>query len=169
MRTVAGDQRGMTLMEVLFAVAIIGVGLAALSAAIPIGAYGIREGGQLSTAVFLANQRLEQVRNARWEEGPPCVDKVGVSASTTVAPAGTCAGATATTFADEASLTAPYTGFARTVRITGCDVGVGCDGIVDANMRQATVTVTYRPMTGIGATAAGTTKAATVSMYVSRR
>ena len=169
MRALSADQRGMTLMEVLFAVAIIGIGLAALSAAIPIGAYGIREGTQLSTAVFLANQRLEQLRNARWEEGPPCVDKLGVSASTTVAPAGTCAGATATTFPDEANLAAPYAGYGRTVRITSCDVGGVCNGIADATMRQVTVTVTYRPMTGIGATAAGTTKAATVSMYISRR
>ena len=34
---------------------------------------------QLSTATFLANERLEQVRNARWESEPRPVDELGVS------------------------------------------------------------------------------------------
>src|SRR5262245_44377170 len=49
---------------------IIGVGLLALSSAIPLVAYGMREGNQLSTVTFLANQRLEQVRNAPGRVGP---------------------------------------------------------------------------------------------------
>ena len=77
MRALTGDQRGATLMEVLIAMAIIAVGVWALAAAIPLAAYGIQEGNQLSTATFLVNQRLEHVRNARWEESP-CVDALGV-------------------------------------------------------------------------------------------
>ena len=65
-RALIADVRGMTIAEVLIAVGIIGVGLLALCSAIPIAAYGINEGSQLSTATFLANQRMEQVRNARW-------------------------------------------------------------------------------------------------------
>ena len=62
MRRLVLDERGMTVAEVLIAVVIIGVGLVALSSAIPLAAYGIQEGNQLSTATFLANQRLEQIR-----------------------------------------------------------------------------------------------------------
>jgi len=167
-RKLIRDQQGATLIEIMIAVGIIGIGLWALSAAIPLAAYGIQEGKQLSTSTFLANQRLEQTRNARWEEGPPCVDSLGISASTTAAPAGSCAGG-GTTFPDENPVAAPYTDYARTVRITSCGVGAGCNGIVDADMRQVVVTVTYRPMTGIGVSAAGTAKASTVTMYMARR
>ena len=158
----------MTLVEVLLATAIIGIGLTALAAAIPMAAYGIHEGNYLSTATFLANQRLEHVRNAVWEQGAPCADKVGISASATVAPTSTCPGA-AVTFADETPLAAPYATFSRTTRITSCGVGAGCNGIVHGDLRQVTVTVTYRPMTGKGLSPIGTEKLTTVSMYLARR
>src|SRR5262245_42162064 len=97
------DARGMTLVEVLVAIGIIGVGLAALASAIPISTYGIQEGNQLSTATFLANQRLEQVRNAAWSQNP-ALDELGISSSSTSAPqvSGT------TTFPDERAVAAPY-------------------------------------------------------------
>jgi hypothetical protein len=162
-------------MEVMIAMGIIGVGLWALSAAIPLAAYGIHEGSHLSTATFLANQRLEQVRNATWEDGPPCLDKLGVSASSTAAPVESCGGG-GTTFPDEnpvvpvppAALN-PYADYTRVVRITSCGVGAGCNLIVDNDLRQVDVTVTYRPMTGIGVSATGTAKATTVTMYVAKR
>jgi prepilin-type N-terminal cleavage/methylation domain-containing protein len=100
------DQRGMTLAEVIIAVAIIGVGLVALSSAIPLGAYGVQEGNQLSTATFLANQRMEQVRNALWPDRASGKDRLGLSASSTAAPVGT----DGVTFADENPMTAPYAG-----------------------------------------------------------
>ncbi len=77
MRRLVASQRGMTVAEVLIASAIIGTGLVALSAAIPLASYGLQEGSQLSTASFLATQRIEQVRNARWEAGPPLTDDLG--------------------------------------------------------------------------------------------
>ncbi len=168
------DERGMTLAEVLIAVAIIGVGLVALSSAIPLAAYGIQEGNQLSTATFLANQRLEQIRNTTWQAARPApavpavaaVDKLGVSASSTAAPVGDGG---VITFPDEVPLGAPYAGYTRTVRITSCDAGPGCGGIVHADLRQVTVTVSYRPMTGIGVAPAATTKSAVVTMYVTKR
>ena len=156
---------GLTLMEVLIATAIIGLGLIALSSAIPIAAYGIQEGNQLSTATFLANQRMEQARNAVWQASP-AVDKLGISASDTVAPIGDGG---AVTFPDETPVAAPYTGYTRTVRIKDCSVAPGCAGVVDAALRQVTITVGYRPMTGVGVAAVGAVKTATISMYVSQR
>jgi prepilin-type N-terminal cleavage/methylation domain-containing protein len=165
MFTRVGNQRGMTLMEILAAVAIIAVGLVALSSAIPLAAYGIQEGNQLSTATFLANQRMEQVRNAVWQAGPPAVDKLGASPSTTTAPSN----GAVTTFPDESPIAAPYSGYTRTVRITDCGAGAGCGGIVDSTLRQVTVRVSYSPMTGIGVAEAGRTKSATITMYITQR
>jgi prepilin-type N-terminal cleavage/methylation domain-containing protein len=162
-------QRGLTIVEILIACAIIGVGLVALSSAIPIAAYGIQEGNQLSTATFLANQRLEQVRNAEWRAAQgvaPAVDTLGLSASATTAPVDGDGGIT---FADEMPLEPPYTGYTRTVRIVSCGAGAGCGGIVSADLRQITVTVTYRPMTGIGLAAPTATKSAILTMYIARR
>ena len=64
------DQRGMTVPEILAAVVVIMVALVALASAIPISAYGIQEGSQLTTATFLANQRLEQVKLKQWTVKP---------------------------------------------------------------------------------------------------
>ncbi len=159
------DQRGMTVPEILAAVVVIMVALVALASAIPISAYGIQEGSQLTTATFLANQRLEQVKLKQWTVKPD-VDLIGVSASATAAPQQ--AGVT-TTFPDENPVAAPYTQFTRTVRITDCGTGAGCGGVVHAGLKQVTVTVSYQPLTGQGQAAAGTTKSAIVSLVVARR
>ena len=161
MRRRVTNQHGMTLAEVLVAIAIIGVGLAALAAAIPIAGYGIQEGRRVSTATFLANARLEQAKNAVWTTTPD-VDNLGVSS-------GSAAPQTAgiTTFPDENPIAAPYTAYTRTVRVTDCSAGGGCAGITNANLRQVTVTVTYRPLTGVGQSPA--TKSATVTMLIAKR
>jgi type II secretory pathway pseudopilin PulG len=158
-----GDRRGITLVEVIVAVGIITIGLSALLAAVPFASYGTREGYQLSTATFLANERLEQVRNARWESEPRPVDELGVSPTPASAPE---SGAT-TTFSDEAALPAPYGDYARAVRIIDCGGGGGCGGIAKADLRQVTISVTYRPMTGVGGT--GIAKAAAVTTLIARR
>lgn len=162
MSALLADQRGMTLAEILVAIGIIGVGLAALASAIPISTYGIQEGSQLSTATFLANQRLEQVRNAVWSQNP-AVDNLGVSASASAAPQ---SGGT-TTFPDEAALAAPYSQYARQVRIADCSAGGGCQSIVSDKLRQVTVTVSYRPLTGVGQASA--VKPVAVTMLIARR
>src|SRR5262249_17826946 len=109
------DQRGATLAEVLVAVAIIGVALTALASAVPLANYAIQEGHQLSAATFLATQRLEEVRRARWI-ARPSTDDLGVSSPTTAPPQRDGV----TTFGDEDRLPAPFAGYARQVRILDC-------------------------------------------------
>jgi Tfp pilus assembly protein PilV len=151
-----------TLSEVLMAVAIIAVGLLALLGAIPVASYAIQEGNQLSTGAFLANQRLEEVKNAQWTASP-AVDALGISASSSSAPqsAGT------TTFPDEAPMAAPYATYTRVVRVTDCGVA-GCVGITNVRLRQVTVTVSYYPMTGAGQVAA-IAKSVVASTLVTQR
>jgi len=164
MLTTFRNKDGMTLAEILVAVAIIGIGLIALASVIPLASYGMQEGNQLSTATFLVNQRLEQVRNASWTASP-AVDSIGISASATVPPQ---SGGT-TTFPDESPMAAPYAGYSRTVRIQDCSTGGGCGGITNAGLRQITVTVSYTPLTGVGQAASGTTKSAVLTMYTAQR
>ena len=149
------DQRGFTVAELLAASVVIGIALLALLQTIPISAYGIQEGSQQSTAVFLANGRMEQVKNAQWT-AVPLADTLGVSASATVAP---------TTFPDES----PMAGYTRQVRISDCSVAPGCGGVQTPDMRQATVTVSYAPMTGVGGPAAGATKSVVVTLIISQK
>jgi len=157
----------MSLAEILVACVIIAVGLVGLLSAVPTASYGIQEGRQLSTATFLANQRLEQIRNAQWVQCP-AADTLGVSASASVAPN---AGALIT-FPDENPMAAPYGGYSRTVRITTSqpdDPCVGGVGGPNVGLRQVVVTVSYRPSTATGLSAGGTTKSAIVTMMVAQR
>ncbi|HET8533447.1 MAG TPA: prepilin-type N-terminal cleavage/methylation domain-containing protein [Methylomirabilota bacterium] len=184
MRRVFSDQRGMTLAEVLVALPIITIGLIALLSAIPLSTYATQEGRQTSTATFLANQRLEQVRNAQWTAtcqvdavtgvvvpGAAIVtDKVGVSASPTAAPQDP---SPAVTFADESPMAAPYTGYSRQVRITNwvapaptCDAAGVMSG---TGIRQATVTVTYTPLSATGKNAVSGTRSVSVTMQIAQR
>lgn len=165
----APDERGMTLVEILIAIGIIGVGLAALASVIPVSSYGIQEGNQLSTATFLSNQRLEQVRNARWSGTAACpvpagsFDQLGLSASSSAAPQ-SCG---TTTFPDETTVATPYTQYSRQVRVIDCGAGAGCQGVVSANLRLVTVTVGYRPLTGVGQAPA--VKQVGVTMLLAKR
>jgi len=173
MRTLISSERGMTLAEVLVALPIITIGLLALLSAIPISTYATQEGSQTSTATFLANQRLEQVRNAQWTATcPATADSLGVSASATAAPTD---GGGVTTFADENPIAAPYTAYTRQVRITDsvastttCNVATGV--ITGAyGIRTVTVTVTYRPLSATGASAVSGSRAVAVNMQVTQR
>jgi prepilin-type N-terminal cleavage/methylation domain-containing protein len=158
------DARGLTLIEVMIAAGVIAIGLSALLAAVPFAAFGTREGFQLSTATFLANERLEQVRNARWESTPRPLDDLGVSSGATSAPARTGM----ITFPDEAALPAPHEQYGRVVRIADCGAGA-CSGIARNDLRQVTVTVDYRPMTGVGVADPDRRKSVTVTTFISKR
>jgi type II secretory pathway pseudopilin PulG len=170
LRFVAADQAGMSLAEILIACVVIAVGLVGLLSAIPLASYGMQEGRQLSTATFLANQRLEQVRNATWVQCPVAAasDTLGVSASANVAPT---AGAL-TTFPDENPMAAPYADYSRTVRITASQPADACPGGAygpNVGLRQVVVTVSYRASTGRGVAAAGTRKSAIVTMLFAQK
>lgn len=176
-----GDQRGLSLVEVLVASLLIAIGLVSVMYVVPISSYGVQEGKQMSTATFLAEQRLEEVRNAAWrlrDASLPTTnpnredDCLGVSAAGAAPSSDRCArtspttctkGTACATFPDEANVD----GFARQVRVTDCSGGAGCSGIIDANLRLVTVTVTYTPLSGAGVGAA--TKPMSVSLLVARR
>ena len=142
------NDRGITLAEVLIAAAILSIGLAALMAVVPVASYAVQDGNQTSAATFLAQQRLEQVRNAAWTALSDCI---GLSPNTTSppapSPAGTC-GATAVTYPDEATVSG-FAQYARTVRITDCGV-TPCEAVTSSAMRLVRVTVTYRPLSAAG-------------------
>jgi len=184
MRRLLSTESGMTLAEVLVALPIITIGLLALLSAIPISTYATQEGSQTSTATFLANQRLEQVRNARWTavcQSDPVTgltvagaavetDKVGVSASSTAAP--TDPGATVT-FADESPMASPYAAYSRRVRITNsvapaptCDAAGNMTG---TGTRGVTVTVTYSPLSATGKNAVSGPRSVAVNMEITQR
>jgi prepilin-type N-terminal cleavage/methylation domain-containing protein len=58
----SGGQAGFTLAEILVALAIISVGIIAVAMGFGYGVDGVEAGRQQSTAVFLAEQRLEQAK-----------------------------------------------------------------------------------------------------------
>jgi type II secretory pathway pseudopilin PulG len=149
------NEHGLTLAEILIATAVLALGLAALMTVVPVASFGVQDGNQTSTATFLAQQRLEQVRNGTWDAATDCV---GLSPNATSAPApspaGTC-GALAVTYPDEAAVPG-FTQYARTVRISDCGVSP-CGGTTSPAMRLVTVTVTYRPTSATGGSASNTT------------
>ena len=184
MRRFVDDQRGMTLAEVLVALPIIMIGLIALLSAIPLSTYATQDGSQTSTATFLANQRLEQVRNAQWfatcnvdvatglviPGAALTTDPVGLSPPSTSAPKDP---SNAVTFADESPMSSPYARYSRQVRIADsvaaaptCDAAGNLSG---TGVRQVTVTVTYTPLSATGKNAVSGPRSVSVTMQVAQR
>lgn len=127
-------QAGFTLAEILVACAIISVGLIAVSAGFGYGVDGVEAGRQQSTAIFLAEQRIEQakelaVRKANLADltaaNLPSNENYGYSGTLPGAPAG----------------------YWRTTTITTDLTGAGALGTPGA---RVDVTVYYRPVTGRG-------------------
>ncbi|HET8578171.1 MAG TPA: prepilin-type N-terminal cleavage/methylation domain-containing protein [Methylomirabilota bacterium] len=56
------NQAGISLAEVLVAVFLIGIGLTGLLSAAPVGVAGMETGRQQSTALFLAQDKLERIK-----------------------------------------------------------------------------------------------------------
>ena len=118
---------------------------------LPSAASGIREGHNRSRAIFLASQRLEQVRHAVGRSGLD-TDPLAVAA---------------TAFPDEPTLSAPDTEFNRSVRVVDCGLPPGCSGAQTAGLREVLVTVGYPATAAEGfAAVRGTVILAT---YVSAR
>ena len=140
------DERGVTLVEIVAAVAIISIGLVGLAIVIPVSSYGVQEGGQLSTATFLAEQMIERARAARWS-ADPAMDCLGLSSgdSAPIPGEAACHGGRTTQFPDEAGGIGGLPEYQRLVRVTDCDVAPGCAGVSGAGMRRVTVSVGYTP------------------------
>ena len=145
------DERGVTLIEIAVAVAVIAIGLMSVAAVIPVSSSAVQEGGQLSTAAFLAEQTIERARAAAWSE-EPALDCLGVSPGDAAPlPTGaTCHGAATTQFPDDDATGHP--GYQRTLRVSSCEKAPGCAGVIGEGLRRAVVTVRYTPLaTGGGA------------------
>ncbi len=115
------NERGMTLVEVLVAVTIITVGLTAVATGMQLATSGVTSGQQETTAVFLAEQRLEDIK---------------AFALSTAAAQG-FANVTSASFPTESyGAIANYTGYRRTVTITN----------PSATVKRVTVDVFYLPV-----------------------
>lgn len=163
------DERGLGLVEILVAIAIIAIGLVGLAIVHPVASFAVQDGNQRSTATVLAVQRLEETRGAAWAADTDCI---GLSPSPTLPPVTTTScdirPGEVTTFPDEASVGA-FPDYSRTVRILDCSSGSGCAGIVDPDVRLVTVTVRYRPMSAVGGTPMPPRGAVVLDLLVARR
>lgn len=145
----------MTLAEVVVAVGIVLVGLVALIAAMPLGTSLIGESNRKTTATFLAQQRMEQIKNAalRWD---PMLGGKDSDGSGAVLPQWPDEGYDTIVFPVPGGLCPPnscYPRYRREVRIADCS-RVACSGMAAAplanTLRQVTVTVFFFPLAGTG-------------------
>ena len=136
-------QAGFTLAEILVACAIISLGLVAVAMGFGIGVDGVEAGRQQSTAVFLAEQRIEQAKELAMRQTGLVQLVVGNL------PAAEAYGTIAS---------AP--GYRRTTTITTVNAG-GFDG------KTVDVIVFYRPVTGRGVLT--TERSVSLSIYLASR
>lgn len=139
-------QAGFTLAEILVALVIISVGLIAVSAGFGYGVDGVEAGRQQSTAVFLAEQRIEQAKEL--------AARAANLADLTVA----------NLLASESYGTiANAPGYRRMTTITPfIPVNPG-----DPDGRRVDVTVLYRPVTGRGVLT--TERSVALSIFLANR
>jgi Tfp pilus assembly protein PilV len=135
-------EQGFTLAEVLMATAMLIVGVAVVLSALMYGVAGVEGSRGQSTAVFLAEQKLEEVR---------------AYAVSTASNQG-FANLNSSSFPAESSITG-YPNFRRTVTITANAGG-------NADLQLVAVTVFYKPIKSTGLSAE---TSITVNSLVSRR
>lgn len=188
------DTRGMTLAEILVALVIISIGLVGLASVVPLSSWGIQEGNQMTTSVFLAEQRLEQLKGMRWTapdvttllDPNDCLGSSGTTASSwsfsggTAPTSATCSTAnppttgtyTTVTYSDETpsanTLAPPYNNYTRQARIKPCDAAGASCGVSSSALRYVTVRVTYTPLQGLVGVATAQ-KYVELSMLVAQR
>ena len=139
------EESGFTLVEILVAVFILMIGLVAVMQWFPLGTAGVETGRRQSTGVFLAEQKIEQIK--AWSLSmctgpafvPPCPVQQGFI--TVVKPGGTCANA-GNPCADDGYLVGipipGYPEYSRTVTIANGPTGT---------TRLVRVQVQYRRVT----------------------
>jgi prepilin-type N-terminal cleavage/methylation domain-containing protein len=150
-------QSGVTLVEVLAALAVIAIGIVGVAVVVPVAILGVHEGYQASTATFLAEQAMERVRALPWSESP-AIDCLGLSLgdSSPIPSSATCRGATSTQLPDEPTGVSGHPQYRRFVRVTSC-VSEPCAEMRTTGLRRVEVTVAYRPLTAKGVSGRDTT------------
>ena len=177
-RSLRGES-GFTLPEVLLAAMIITVAFVTLLAVIPYSSAAVQSGSQISTATFLADQKLEEAKLVPWTATPDndCLGVSNGSNAPSVPGGKSCTlganvydGGQALPWAADQNATqiTNFNGYSRHVRITDCNLGGGCTGITDSGMRQVTVSVTYTPGFSVNSTAV-TSKTITATMIIAQR
>jgi prepilin-type N-terminal cleavage/methylation domain-containing protein len=116
------SERGMTLVEVLVAVAIITIGLTAIATGMVLGTSGVNQGQQETTAAFLGEQKIEDIK------------AVALSTAATQG----FANVTTAKFPaeDYGTIAGGYTSYRRTTTVTD----------PSATMKVVVVNVFYRPV-----------------------
>jgi prepilin-type N-terminal cleavage/methylation domain-containing protein len=140
---IRSGQAGFTLAEIMVACAVISVGLIAVSTGFGFGVDGVEGGRQQSTAVFLAEQRIEQAKELAARK-PNLVDL-----NTTNLPASEAYG----------TITGAPSTYRRTTTIT-----VNPGGTTGA---RVDVSVFYKPVTGRGVLA--TERVVSLSIFMANR
>jgi prepilin-type N-terminal cleavage/methylation domain-containing protein len=130
-RTTAG-QSGFTLAELLAAMSIITIALVALAAALQHGLTGIETGRGESVAVFLVEDKLEELRALALVDWGNAALQPGTTTEY-CRPSSAC------------SPTSAPDGFRRSTT-----VAAGNDGTCTARCKLVTVSVFYRPVTPLG-------------------
>jgi prepilin-type N-terminal cleavage/methylation domain-containing protein len=131
-RRLAGHD-GFTLAEILAAMALIGVGLVAMAAALQYGLSGIETGRGESAAVFLIEDRLEELK------GLALVDWTNPALQP----------GTTTEYCHPSGVTCSGTPTDASLRRT-TTVVTGSGGTCSVHCKVISVAVFYRPLTGAG-------------------
>lgn len=142
-------QRGMTLAEILVALPIIAIGLVALMQVIPYAASHLQSGATISTATFLSNAKLDDLKNIALRpgsvSGAPTPADHGFLAIYDTATPPNCTGVLndpltplAGTEVNVPVNGSTASGYARTTEVADVPGSAPC------TMKQITVTTTYR-------------------------
>ena len=137
-------QRGFTLAEVLVAVVIIMVGLVAVASGFQYATSGVATGRGETIAIFLAEQRIEQVKTIAMTNYDPPYPGLSLATGTTTTEF--CSGSTC-----QATAITGTTSYTRVTTITDITTDAGrCTGVTPLLCKRIRVAVTYRPVTSRG-------------------